>query len=836
MLYYMFYLLIISLCLWLSSSGETSGVPEGINLDSSMLEGLNSEGLGDLGNLGNIEGMGGMGGMEGMGSMGSMGGMGGMGGMGDMGDMDNVIVDEASPAPAPGLSTDEELLIQKSSESYEFQAEVSRLMDIIINSLYSQKDVFLRELLSNSADALEKARFTSVTDKSFLGDKTELEIRISYDMNKRTISITDTGVGMTRHDLVTNLGTVAKSGTANFLESLAKGGDLNLIGQFGVGFYASFLVADRVTVISKNNEDEQYVWESNADVSFRISLDPRGNTLGRGTSITLTLKEDSTEFLSFSKLKELALRYSQFTSFPIYIYNPEAPKKEKSEDSSESSESDLSKGRWELVNVEKAIWLRPKEDITSEEYTAFYKSITHDYMEPMRYLHFSAEGEIEFKALLYIPSHPPHDMFDAYMGKAGNIKLYVRRVLITDKVEDLLPKYLNFIKGVVDSDDISLNVAREHVQQSRIIRVISKKIVRKILDMIKQIQTEQIKAEKTQETQELSSEADESEESKKEKEKFKKLLTSYDKFYDMFHKNLKLGCYDDESNRSKIVKLLKFHSSKSTDKTIFLSQYIERMKPDQKTIYYISGESPSALLKNPLVSVFLKHDVEVLFLTEGVDEPCIARVPELEGFKLSSIEKNEVRPFDETEDEKTYHERLTKHFEPLLKFLKDSLSPDVLKVEVSKRLVHDPAVLTAGPWGQSAFMQKIQKAQTFADNKNMNVKNRHMEINPHHILIQQLLSLVQSDNTDEAKSLARTILNLATIASGFDLDNPNEFASNMYKLVLASSGLNQDEQINHLDLPAVEGSSDSTESGKDVDDEADDEVDNQVDESKRDEL
>lgn len=732
---------------------ELTGVPSGATFDKSILDGMTGDDIGSLGADDDLYGG------------------------------NKPVVDNDTPPPATELTSDDEATVQKTSESYEFQTEVSRLMDIIINSLYSHKEVFLRELLSNSADALEKARFISVTDDSFLGEQSELEIRVSFNTDKRTITISDTGIGMTRHDLVTNLGTVAKSGTANFLESLAKGGDLNLIGQFGVGFYASYLVSDRVTVISKNNEDKQYVWESSADGSFRVSLDPRGNTIKRGTTIILSLKEDATEFMDFSKLRDLVLRYSQFISFPIYIYNPEGVNKP-GKDESDQKES---KGRWEQVNVDKAIWLRPKDEITKEEYNGFYKSISNDYAEPLRYLHFSAEGEIEFKSLLFIPSHPPFDMFDTYMGKSGNIKFYVRRVLITDKIEDLLPKYLNFIKGVVDSDDISLNVAREHVQQSRIIRVMSKKIVRKVLEMIKQIQTEQLNAEKE--------EANKSDEEKNKDP----ALTAYNKFYDMFHKNLKLGCYEDDSNRSKIVKLLKFYTSKSGSDTVFLSKYIEGMKPEQKNIYYISGESSAALMKNPLVSLYLKHDIEVLFLTEGVDEPCISKVPELEGFKFVSIEKGDTRPFEETEEEKNMHKRLSKFYEPLLKFVKDEFPGEFLKVEVSKRLVNDPAVITSGPWGQSAYMQKIQKAQTFSSKADY--KNKHMEINPNHALIKKLNDLIKSKNNTEAKALALKIIQLSTIASGFDLENPSEFASGMFKIMIQSSGIDEKDVISTVELP-----------------------------------
>merc|ERR1711959_293789 len=414
---------------------------------------------------------------------------------------------------ADGFSESDRAAMAEGSEKHEFQAEVSRLMDIIINSLYTDKQVFLRELISNAADALEKARFHSVQDESFLGDTKDLEEKVEHDPDAKTISIIDTGIGMTKADLINDLGTVAKSGTTNFLEAMAEGADANLIGQFGVGFYSAFLMADKVSVTSKCNDDPvQHVWESTADASFTVVDDPRGNTLGRGSRVTLHLKEDAHDFLSEDKLKELAKKYSHFIQFPIYMKvkkevdadveeddddDDEKDEEEKDDvevkDDDEEKDSDEKEKKptkktvheWEQVNTQKAIWLRAKEDVKEDEYNEFYKSISKDYLDPLAYTHFNAEGEIEFKSILFLPKKAPFDMMDNYWQKKSEIKLYVRRVLVADKFEDLLPRYLNFVRGVVDSDDLPLNVSREQLQQNKIIKVISKKLVRKVLELMK---------------------------------------------------------------------------------------------------------------------------------------------------------------------------------------------------------------------------------------------------------------------------------------------------------------------------------------------------------------
>ena len=591
------------------------------------------------------------------------------------------------------FTEDQKAQLEETAEKHEFQAEVNRLMDIIINSLYTDKSVFLRELISNAADALEKARFVSVQDETFLGDTKDLEVKLEFDTEEKTLSIIDTGIGMSKSDLINNLGTVAKSGTTNFLEALSEGADANLIGQFGVGFYSAFLVADKVTVISKNNDDDtQNVWESTADASFTVAEDPRGVTLGRGTKVMLHLKEDAHEYLSEDKLKELSKRFSQFIQFPIYIStkkeieSDDLDDDEDDEDDEDEDEVDVSDEdekeekepkkptkqvvyEWEQVNTQKAVWLRSKEDVTEEEYVEFYKSISKDYLEPLAYTHFSAEGEIEFKSILFVPKKAPFDMMDNYWTKKSEIKLYVRRVLVAEKFEDLLPRYLNFIRGVVDSDDLPLNVAREALQQNKIMKVISKKLVRKSLELLKKL----AKTSEGEEDEDEEKEEDEESEDEEDKAEKSEEETDFDKFYKEFGKNLKMGCYEDDSNRSKLAKLLRFFSTESTSKGISLDAYLDRMKDSQESIYYMSGDSLDLMQKAPALQMFAKRNLEVLLLDDHLDEPCIQKLADFEGKKFVSIQKADVK-LDETEEEKKDFGKLKDMFKPLTDWMKDTLT------------------------------------------------------------------------------------------------------------------------------------------------------------------
>merc|ERR1719333_2107608 len=579
----------------------------------------------------------------------------------------------------------------ESTEKHEFQAEVSRLMDIIINSLYTDKQVFLRELISNSADALEKARFHSVQDESFLGDFKDLEVKIEHDADQKTLTIIDTRVGMSKADLINNLGTVAKSGTTNFLEAMAEGGDANLIGQFGVGFYSAFLVADKVSVTSKCNDDPvQHVWESSADASFTVVDDPRGNTLGRGSRVTLHLKEDAHDYLSEDKLKETAKKYSQFIQFPIYVKVKKEVDADTDEDEDDDKDDEEEKDdveakddeekeeteeekkpkkktvfEWEQVNTQKAIWLRAKEDVTEEEYNEFYKGISKDYLDPLAYTHFNAEGEIEFKSILFLPKKAPFDMMDNYWTKKAEIKLCVRRVLVAEKFEGLLPRYLGFVRGVVDSDDLPLNVSRDQLQQNKIMKVISKKLVRKVLELMKKLAKEDESGEDEDEDKD---DEDKEEKEEKEEKKDKKDETdeesTWSKFYKEFNKNLKMGCYEDDSNRSKISKLLRFVSTKSEEKEISLDKYLDRMQESQESIYYMSGDNMEVMKKAPALQVFKKKDIEVLMLSDHLDEPCIQKLADYEGKKFVSIQKADVK-LDETEEEKKKFSKLKDMYKPL---------------------------------------------------------------------------------------------------------------------------------------------------------------------------
>jgi len=743
------------------------------------------------------------------------------------------------------------------SEKHEFQAEVNRLMDIIINSLYTDKQVFLRELISNSADALEKARFHSVQDESYLGDAKDLEVKIEHDPEQKTLSIIDTGVGMSKADLINNLGTVAKSGTTNFLEAMAEGGDANLIGQFGVGFYSAFLVADKVTVTSKCNDDPvQHVWESSADASFTVVEDPRGNTLGRGSRVTLHLKEDAHDYLSEDKLKESAKKYSQFIQFPIYVKvkkEVDADAEEDDDDDKEDEEKDDVEAKdddekeeeekkvptkktvyeWEQVNTQKAIWLRSKEDVTEEEYNEFYKSISKDYLDPLAYTHFNAEGEIEFKSILFLPKKAPFDMMDSYWTKKSEVKLFVRRVLVADKFDELLPRYLNFVRGVVDSDDLPLNVSREQLQQNKIMKVISKKLVRKILELMKKLAKEG-DGDEDDEKEEDEDKADEKEEKKDKKDDDSTWL----KFWKEFNKNLKMGCYEDDSNRSKLSKLLLFTTTKSENKEINLDKYLDRMQESQESIYYMSGESLEVMQKAPALQVFKKKDLEVLMLSDHLDEPCIQKLADYEGKKFVSIQKADVK-LDESEEEKKRFTKLKDMYKPLTDWWKEKLTDftekgamkdagvKIEKVELSKRLTDSPVVVVTSQFGYSAQQERVMKAQSFQnkDQVNMMSGRKTLEINANHPVVADLLGKVKADKDDKAAlDTAQVLFQTALIESGYEIADPSALVNRVYRLMSKELGVDPDAPIKEVEVPDAEEEEEEEEEAEEEEKEDDDDV------------
>jgi len=754
-----------------------------------------------------------------------------------------------------GFSEADRAKMTEGSEKHEFQAEVNRLMDIIINSLYTDKQVFLRELISNAADALEKARFHSVQDESFLGDTKDLEIKIEHDADAKTISIMDSGVGMSKADLINNLGTVAKSGTTNFLEAMAEGGDANLIGQFGVGFYSAFLVADKVSVTSKCNEDPvQHVWESAADASFTVVDDPRGNTLGRGSRVTLHLKEDAHDYLSEDKLKESAKKYSQFIQFPIYVKTKKEVDVEAEEDDEDDDKEDEDEEKaddvetkdeeekedeedkkpkkktvyeWEQVNTQKAIWLRAKEDVTEEEYSEFYKSISKDYLDPLAYTHFNAEGEIEFKSILYLPKKAPFDMMDGYWTKKSDVKLFVRRVLVAEKFDELLPRYLNFVRGVVDSDDLPLNVSREQLQQNKIMKVISKKLVRKVLELMKKL----AKDEESGGDDEDEEKEDEEKEEKEEKKETKDEEGLWTKFWKEFNKNLKMGCYEDDSNRSKLSKLLRFFTTKSDGKEISLDKYLDRMQESQESIYYMSGDSLDVMKKAPALQIFLKKDLEVLMLPDHLDEPCLQKLADYEGKKFVSIQKADVK-LDETEEEKKRFSKVKDMYKPLTDWWKKKLTDlteggamkdagvKVEKVEISKRLTDSPVVVVTSQFGYSAQQEKVMKSQAFQnkDQLSMMAGRKTLEINPNHPVIVDLLAKVKvSESDDAASSTAEVLFQTALIESGYELADASALVSRVYRLMSKELGVDPDAPMKEIEVPEEE-----EEEASEEDDDSDD--------------
>merc|ERR1712159_30030 len=659
------------------------------------------------------------------------------------------------------------------AEKFEFQAEVTRLMDIIINSLYSNKEIFLREIISNASDALDKIRFLSVTDKDALGDgdTAKLEMRISPDKANDTLTLTDRGIGMTKQDLINNLGTIAKSGTSSFLEKLKEGGDVNLIGQFGVGFYSVYLVADKVTVRTKHNDDKQYIWESTADSSFTIKEDPEGNTLGRGSAITLHLKDDCKEFTEGDKIKELVKKYSEFISFPIYLketktVEKEVPveeeekkeeekkegddKKEEKKDELEVKDGDETKKpktkkvneevvEWTQVNSETAIWTRSPRDVEEDEYNRFYSAISKDTEKPLTKMHFSAEGEIEFKSILFVPKKAPYDLLEG-KAKSANIKLYVRRVFITDEFEDLMPRWLSFIKGVVDSEDLPLNVSREMLQTSKVLRVIKKKLVTKTLEMIRKIAEKKRK----EETEEDEDKKDEEEEKESDPATEIEDHDDYIAFWKEFNKAIKLGLYEDSSNRTKLAKLLRFFSSKSGDNYTSLEKYISRMKKGQKSIYYISGESKESVEKSPYLERLRKKGYEVLYYIDPIDEYAMPQLTEFKGFQFAGANKENLKLEDDDLEEKKL-KKIGEMYKPVTDWFKETLGTKIEKAVVSNRLLETPAILVSSQYGWSTNMERIMKAQTMGNNDRSSsmVAQKTLELNPGHPIVKEIKNRIE---------------------------------------------------------------------------------------------
>ena len=666
-----------------------------------------------------------------------------------------------------------------------FGADVAKMLDILINSLYTNRNIFLREIISNGSDALDKIRFLYLTHpkdpKNDAGEAPTMDIRIKVDREKRQFIMRDGGIGMTAEEMAKNLGSLGSSGTKGFIEKMQDNHDANLIGQFGVGFYSVFLVAEKVRVASKSDDsDKQWVWESAGDGTYFLYEDERGNTLGRGSEITLELKKDADEYLELDKIKEAIHKYSEFIHFPIYIETvttERVPKKKDetpSEDEAEVKDEDdekkeddfeeVQKVDWELVNENKPIWTRPMSEITEEDYNKFYKSMTKDYEEPMFYTHFSVEGEVEFKSILFIPGRAAFNVFDTSITQA-NIRLYVRRVFITDEFNDLLPRYLNFIKGVVDSDDLPLNVSREVLQESRILKIIKKKLVRKALAMLADIAKGDAELEKKKEESEEAEEAEEATGTKKTKE------ATYPKFWEEFGKSIRLGMIEDGTNRAKLTKLLRYKTSKSEDKLISLDEYVNRMPESQKSIFYISGDSIEKVKQSPVMEDAINRDVEVIYMLDAIDEYVVGHVTDFAGKKLVNLAKEGVKFADESKREKAIDSKRKEKYEPLFSWIKNLLGEEVTKVVVTKRKTSEPMILSSRQHDITARMANIIKGQTLGDkNQEGQQARRVMEINPLHPLMDEIFKRVKVDESDKvAEDMLYVLFDTANLQNGFEV-------------------------------------------------------------------
>jgi molecular chaperone HtpG len=636
------------------------------------------------------------------------------------------------------------------TETHEFKTEVKQLLKLIINSLYSNKEIFLRELISNASDAIDKLRFKAQTEPDILGDDTDFKIKIERDGIKNTLTVEDNGIGMTYDEVLENIGTIAKSGTNGFLEAMAQ---LNkddtitpeLIGQFGVGFYSSFIVAEKVTLLTKAAGEEKAVrWESHGDGEFTIT---EAEKAGRGTIISLELKkkqEGDQDFTDEWTIRQIVKQHSDFVAYPVVMEVekddpiPEAEQL-KDKDGKPIGETTRKVIKEETLNSMKAIWSRNKNDVSDQDYEEFYRHIGHDWNPPLEKLHLKLEGTTEYTALLYIPSQAPFDLFNPE-SKHG-VQLYCKRVFIMDDCQELMPEYFRFVKGVVDAPDLNLNVSREILQQDYLVRNIRRNLVKKLFDLLKGMEQE-----------------------------------PYDKFWQEFGSVLKVGVHTDIENKNKIADLLRYKTTKSDGKWKSLQQYVADMAPDQKEIYYITGENLSALINSPLLEQLKSKDFEVLLMTDPIDEWVTQALTEYDGKKLKSAEKGDLDLDKVDEDKKGKYETLFKH-------IRVKLEDTIKEVRPSTRLTNSVACLSANNYDMSGYMEKILKStgQKMPENK------RVLELNMEHPVMEKIHGLFEANKDDpRLNDYIHLLLDLAVIGEGGKLTDPSKFSKLVGDLMAAA--------------------------------------------------
>jgi molecular chaperone HtpG len=669
------------------------------------------------------------------------------------------------------------------AETYKFQAEIDQLMHLIIHAFYSKKEVFLRELVSNASDALNKFRYEALTSDVNNTDLGALAVHVRADYENSTLTISDNGIGMTKDELVNILGTVAKSGTKEFIAALkADNKDDNLIGQFGVGFYSAYLVADDVEVYTRRfGTDQVYKWKSSANGNFTV--EEVDCPLEHGTNIVLHVRSEDKEFLDEQRLTDIIKTHSNYVEFPINLYVKKTRDVKDENETEADAENDTQEGKveddnetetetetktkteeyyeYDQVNASKCIWMTSPKDVTPEEYDQFFKELSNGHGEYLTYKHFRTEGSQEYSCLVYVPKVAPHDMFADEGEHKSDVKLYARQVFITDHCNELVPKWLRFLRGVVDSNDIQLNVSREMTQNNSMLKNMGKYITKKVLELFTSL-------------------AEENEE-------------KYLELYNQYANNFKYGVHDDDKNRDAIVSLLRFYTSNHKETPVSLAQYVSEMKEGQKDIYYISGSRVQELENSPMLDALRHRGFDVFFLVNNIDEYVLQKLPEFKEKKLVSITKEGLKLDDEKEDD------TDKEYDGLFKFMKSSLGTHVTDVKRSHTLVSVPCAVVSSQYGMSANMERIMKAQTLGQSNPMMqfmMGRKVLEVNVTHPLVQRLYKQFQeNDNVDELANVVNMLYETAVLTSGYSLDDTQALANRVHKLVEAGfdSGLFKDD-------------------------------------------